>query len=86
MTRRENLIMKIAECSRFRHDDPNVFLPGKATDLLVLWGWNPSQGHETSPIPQKECVDHMNVWVVDGTVCPTWPSHTSLTQKRRRSI
>jgi hypothetical protein len=69
MTRREDPIMKIAEYSRFRHNYLNAFLSGKATDLLVVWGWNPGQGREPSPIPHKEFVDHMKVWVVGGTAC-----------------
>jgi hypothetical protein len=58
--------MKIAEYSRFRHNDLNAFLPDKATDLLVVLGWNPGRGRAPSLIPDKEFVDHMNVLVVGG--------------------
>lgn len=50
--------MKRAECSRFRHDDLNMFLPD-----LVLWGWNPGQEHEASPIPRKSVsITCTSVW------------------------
>lgn len=49
---------------------PEALIEHMATESLVLWGWNPGQGREPIPIPHKEFVDHMKVWVAGGTACP----------------
>jgi hypothetical protein len=50
---------------------PEVLVEHMATDRLVGWGWNPGPGLEPVPIPHKEFVDLMKVWVAGGTACPT---------------
>lgn len=50
---------------------PEVLVTHMETDRLVAWGWNPGHGLEPVPIPHKEFVELMKVWVAGGTACPT---------------
>lgn len=48
---------------------PQALVEHMETDVLVRWGWNPGEGLEPVPIPHKEFVDLMKVWVASGTAC-----------------
>jgi hypothetical protein len=39
-------------------------------DQLVRWGWNPGEGRQPVPIPHKEFVNLMKIWVAGGSACP----------------
>jgi hypothetical protein len=39
-------------------------------DPLVGYGWNPGPGRAPVPIPRKEFVDLVKVWVACGAACP----------------
>lgn len=49
---------------------PQALIEHMDKDLLVLWGWNPGKGREPVPMPHKEFVNQMKVWVAGGTACP----------------
>ena len=49
---------------------PEALVEHMEGDPLVRWGWNPGQGLEAVPIPHKEFVNLMQVWVAGGTACP----------------
>lgn len=49
---------------------PKALVDHMETAPLVLWGWNPGRDRERVPIPHKEFVDLMRVWVASGAVCP----------------
>jgi hypothetical protein len=50
---------------------PEALIEHMERDPLVGWGWDPGRGLEPVPIPHKEFVDLMKVWVAGGTACPT---------------
>ena len=49
---------------------PEALVEHMEGDPLVRWGWNPGRGLEPVPIPHKEFVNLMQVWVAGGTACP----------------
>ncbi len=49
---------------------PEALVEHMESDRLVGWGWDPGPGREPVPIPRKEFVDLMKVWVAGGTACP----------------
>ncbi len=49
---------------------PEALVTHMANDGLVLWGWEAGAGRESVPMPHKEFVDHLKVWVAGGTACP----------------
>jgi hypothetical protein len=37
---------------------------------LVLWGWNPGEGRAPVPMPSKQFLMHVELWISKGAACP----------------
>jgi hypothetical protein len=49
---------------------PEALVEHMEREPLVLWGWEPGAGREPIPMPHKEFVYQMKIWVAGGTACP----------------
>jgi hypothetical protein len=49
---------------------PESLVEHVETERLVLWGWNPGGRREPVPLPHKDFVEQMKVWVTGGAACP----------------
>ncbi len=49
---------------------PEALIEHMETEPLLLWSWNPGRGREAIPMPHKEFVDLVKVWVSGGAACP----------------
>ena len=49
---------------------PEALVEHMDKDQLVLWGWNPGPGRQSVPVPHKEFIDTVKVWISDGMKCP----------------
>ena len=52
------------------HRTPKALVEHMETEHLVLWGWNPGGHRDPVPLPHKNFVEQMKIWVASGTVCP----------------
>jgi hypothetical protein len=49
---------------------PQALVEHVETEPLVLWGWIPGGRREAVPLPHKDFVEQMKVWVAGGAACP----------------
>jgi hypothetical protein len=64
------LCRMLRDPSRNGHRTPEALVEHVETEHLVLWGWNPGGHREPVPLPHKEFVEQMRIWVAALTPCP----------------
>ena len=65
-----DLCRMLRDPARNGHRTPAALVVHMETEHLVLWGWSPGGRREPVPIPHKDFVEQMKIWVSSGTVCP----------------
>ncbi len=65
-----DLCRAVKDPARNGNRSPEAIVEHMEKDMLVRWGWNPGAGRQAVPIPHKEFVDVMKVWVAGGAACP----------------
>lgn len=55
---------------RNRNRTPEALIEHMETEHLVLWAWKPGGRRAPIPIPHKDFIEQMKVWVTGGAACP----------------